>query len=207
MSTLYSQSGVPFVRSCSIMMNSSISGNCFGTQFSPSVSAKLGNHFGIGGGMNFNKNFKSNTGFSLMTEYLLMSEKESTGGHLKLSVLADITRMYNQTLSSSAIGLEEKMAFNMKNDETARFNELYFNGWQTDLGFGCAYQFEFGMLLRADFGYSYYITQQQNHPEINLFREKKSGVIKLGFGIGWRIDRKTNSKVSRGGHHSAAHIL
>jgi hypothetical protein len=178
-----------------IMLNSFVSGNGFGLQQNPALGISAGKRFVIEGGPVFNKNFQKNTGILLSTKYMLVRDEESYNGHFRLSAVVSFQQMHNQTLTPDAVRCEQSTAFLMKNDEAAHFDELAYKGWELAAGFGCAYRFDFGMILRAEASVCYFSTLQQTHVEISSFRDEKSSSLRIGFGIGWALCKKITPPV------------
>lgn len=178
------------IRMNQLMLNSTISGNGFGVQRNPALGISIGKRLVICAGPVFDREFRKNTGALISSRYFLVREGESYNGHLRLSATLSLQQMHNQSLSINAVMREQMEAFNMKNDESARFSELRYKGWEASAGFGCSYQFGFGMILRADVGVCYFTTTQQTHREITSFREANSSSLRLGLGIGWTLHRE-----------------
>ena len=178
------------IRMNQLMLNSTVSGNGFGVQRNPALGVSIGKRLVICAGPVFDRDFRKNTGALISSRYFLVRDDESYNGHFRLSAILSLQRMHNQSLSPNALACEQMEAFNMKNDESARFSELRYKGWEASAGVGCSYQFGFGMILRADVGMCYFNTTQQTHQEINSFRDENSSSLRLGLGIGWTLHRE-----------------
>ena len=172
-----------------LMLNSTISGNGFGVQRNPALGVSIGKRLVVCAGPVFDREFRKNTGALISSRYFLVRDEESYSGHFRLSAVVSLQQMYNQSLSENAVMREQMAAFNMKNDESARFSELRYKGWEASAGFGCSYQFGFGMILRADVSACYFSTTQQTHIQINSFRDAHDSSLRLGLGIGWSLHR------------------
>ena len=188
--TLNAQNGNKKFRFKEVLLNSFVSGNSFGVQRNPSVSFLAGKRLEFAAGPTFNRGFQKNTGELISTRYYFIRDNESYNGHFLLASVFSFHRMHNQSLSKGVIELEQQMAFNMKNDESAPFHQLSYKGWELAAGIGCAYRCSFGMIVRAEAALCYYETQLQTHLEINTFHEERGTSLRLGFAIGWTISKK-----------------
>ena len=176
-----------------ISLNSFVSGNSFGVQRNPSLAVSIGKRVEISAGPTFNRRFCKNTGGLISARYYFVRDHESYNGHLRLSSVVTFQRMYNQALNKEALALEHCMAFNMKNDELARFDEMRYRGWEAAAGIGCAYQCYFGMIVRAEASLCYFGTQKQTHTEIHSFHEENGTSLRLSFTVGWTIKGKPSA--------------
>jgi hypothetical protein len=176
-----------------VSMNSFISGNSFGVQRNPAAGFLIGKRVEISAGPTFNRGFCKNTGGLLSMRYYFVRDNESYNGHLRLSSVVTLQRMHNQSLNKEAQLLEQRMAFNMKNDELARFDEMKYSGWEAAAGISCAYQCYYGMVIRAEASLCYFGTQKQTHKEIHSFHEENGTSLRLGFTVGWTIKGKPNA--------------
>jgi hypothetical protein len=97
------------------------------------------------------------------------------------------------------VRLEESMAFNMKNDESADFCALRYKGWEVNAAIGFSYRFGFGMIVRSDIGLSVYATSPENVSSIDVFHDETGTSLHLGCGIGWSLSGKIIPKASGDG--------
>lgn len=192
--TIQAQTGKRTVRLSEIMLNSAVSGNSFGVQRNPSIGISIGKRFGLSGGPTYNRGFQKNTGAIISALYYMVSDNESYSGHFRLTTVVSLHRMQNQSLNKDAVALEQQMAFNMKNDESADFYNLRYKGWEAAAGLGFAYRCNFGLLIRADVSLCYYTVDQQSCYEINSFYDEGDTSLRLGFGIGWSLARKKTTQ-------------
>ena len=148
--TISAQTPKRTVRFNEIMLNSFVSGNSFGIQRNPAVGILIGKRFGLSGGPSYNRGFQKNTGAMISARYFIVKDNESYCGHFRLTAVMTFHRMLNQSLTKNVIAVEQQMAFNMNNDESADFNELRYKGWEAAAGIGLAYRCRFGLLVRAE---------------------------------------------------------
>jgi hypothetical protein len=184
------------IRLQEISLNSTISGNSFGVQRNISAGFLIGRRLQLSAGPVFDRGFRKNTGVLLNASYFLVQSYESYNGHFKLSAVVTLERLYNQSLCKNIVTLEERMAFNMKNDESTDFSSMRYKGWEASAGIGCAYRFGFGMILRGDIGLSFYTTSHGTIPGLDVFHDETGTSLRLGFGIGWSLNGKLIPKVS-----------
>ncbi len=184
------------IRFSEIMLNSSVSGNSFGVQRNPAVGITIGKRFGLSAGPTYNRGFQKNTGAMISARYFMVSDNESYGGHFRLAAVMSLHRMINQSLTKDVVALEQEMAFNMKNDEAASFDEMRYKGWEAAAGIGLAYRCHFGLMIRAEVALCYNKVDKQSGFDINSFHEENGSSLRLGFGIGWAVPSKKNHRTT-----------
>lgn len=192
----HAQSKKTTVRLHNIWLNSSISGNSFGVQRNPSIDLLIGQRLMIGGGPVFDRSFSKNTGALFLAKYYLVSDQDSYNGHFRLTAVASLQRMHNQSLTKDVLELEKRMANTMRNDEAAGFCEMRYNGWEASTGVGLSYRFYCGMVVRTEVGLCYYTTERTSCPELKSFHDESGTSLRLAFGLGWSFGKKIIPPVS-----------
>lgn len=186
---------IPFV-GISAGVQSLISANCFGIQYNPYTSIRIGKRTECTLGLLINKNEKRFTGFSSRFSCAILLPENSWSGKSTIYNFISVQRHTSQGFSTKWTDTEAWIA---RTGDFSGFNfgSLRFKGWQTVVGFGSARYITPWLSVHLTLGFCCFWNDQTNYENVPLYYEKKGMGLHMSSGIKCTFDAMRKSKDER----------